>query len=101
MKEVKRYICEACGKEYRNKKSCEAHEKTHYKLDCKEIEEIKEKNTPKNPRLEGDGYAPDGSFVWDTWFCPNCGSAYEVDCEKYNYCPDCGQKIDWEESEVL
>ena len=37
-----------------------------------------EKQIPKKPTYEGDGYAPDGTFVFDEWLCPSCG-----------------QKIDW------
>lgn len=58
------------------------------------VEEAIEKNKPKNPDYEGDGYS-DGKMVYDTWICPNCGVKYEVDYEEYDYCPDCGQKIDW------
>lgn len=54
-----------------------------------------EKQIPKKPDLEGDGYA-DGHLVYDTWICPNCGVKYEVDYEEYDWCPDCGQHIDWE-----
>lgn len=56
-----------------------------------------EKQLPKKPNFEGDGYAPDGTFVYDTWECPNCGECYEVDYDDYDYCPKCGQKIDWSE----
>ena len=54
-----------------------------------------EKQIPKKPTYEGDGYAPDGTFVWDEWICPCCGSRYEVDYDDYDYCPNCGQKLDW------
>ena len=57
------------------------------------------KQIPKSPTYEGDGYAPDGTFVWDEWLCPHCGSRFEVGYDDYNYCPDCGQKIDWGEEE--
>ena len=53
-----------------------------------------EKQIPKKPDLEGDGYA-DGHLVYDTWICPRCGVKYEVDYEEYDWCPDCGQRIDW------
>lgn len=53
-----------------------------------------EKQSAKRPDLEGDGYA-DGHLVYDTWICPNCGKHYEVDYDNYDYCPDCGQKIEW------
>ena len=52
-----------------------------------------EKEIPKEPIWEGDGYS-DGEMVYDTWFCPNCDASYE-DTEKHNYCPHCGQKISW------
>ena len=57
------------------------------------------KQIPKSPTYDGDGYAPDGSFVWDEWLCPHCGSRFEVDIDDYNYCPNCGQCIDWSEEE--
>lgn len=53
-----------------------------------------EKQSAKRPDLEGDGYA-DEHLVYDTWICPNCGKHYEVDYDNYDYCPDCGQKIEW------
>ena len=57
-----------------------------------------EKQTAKKPDYEGDGYA-DGHLVYDTWICPCCGKHYEVDYDNYNYCPDCGQKLDWSDEE--
>ena len=53
-----------------------------------------EKQIPKKPTYEGDGYAPDGTFIYDTWICPCCDKRYEVDYDDYDYCPNCGQKID-------
>lgn len=47
-----------------------------------------DKQIGQKPTYEGDGY------VWDEWLCPCCNSRYEVD---YDYCPNCGQKVDWEE----
>lgn len=63
------------------------------------LEEIKndvEKQIPKSPTYDGDGYAPDGTFVWDEWLCPCCGSRFGVDYEEHDYCPNCGQHILWE-----
>lgn len=54
------------------------------------------KQTAKKPDYEGDGYS-DGQLVYDTWICPRCGKHYEVDCDRYDYCPNCGQKIRLEE----
>lgn len=56
--------------------------------------EALERQTPKIPNFEGDGYA-DGEPVYDTWVCPCCGKEYEVDFDYYEYCPLCGQAIDW------
>ena len=52
-----------------------------------------EKQIPKKPDIEGDGYA-DGQLVYDTWICPCCEKHYEIDCDNYKYCPNCGQHID-------
>lgn len=54
-----------------------------------------EKQKAKKPDFEGDGYA-DGHLVYDTWICPYCGKHYEVDYDDYDFCPNCGQKLDWE-----
>jgi rubrerythrin len=67
------------------------------------LREYNQKEIPKKPTFDGDGYAPDGTEVWDEWICPNCGSVYEVDYDEYDYCPNCGQRIDWakvDESEL-
>ena len=60
---------------------------------AKSIEAL-EKRIPKKATLEGDGYS-DGHLVYDTWICPICEKRYEVDYDDYEYCPHCGQKIDW------
>ena len=57
-----------------------------------EVQELKERNTPKEAIYEGDGYS-DEEMVYDTWICPNCGVKYEVDYDDYDFCPDCGQMI--------
>lgn len=57
-----------------------------------------EKQKPKKPDYEGDGYA-DGHMVYDTWICPCCGKKYEVDYDDYKRCPECGQVIDWSEED--
>ena len=53
-----------------------------------------EKQIPKKPEYSSDGYAPDGAEVWDA-HCPNC--EHELDIE--DICPNCGQAIDWSDSE--
>ena len=72
--------------------------KALYNIPLKNMEMIVqalEKQIPKKQTYEGDGYAPDGTFVWDEWLCPCCGKRYEVDYDDYDYCPNCGQKLDW------
>ena len=52
-----------------------------------------EKQIPKELIAEGDGYA-DGEMVYDSFYCPSCDYHME-DYEVKNYCPNCGQAIDW------
>lgn len=66
-------------------------------LEPKELMKAKSKQDAKFPNIEGDGYDGDGNLVYDTWICPCCQTAYEIECQKYKYCPECGQKIRWEE----
>ena len=58
--------------------------------------EALEKQMPRSPILEGDGYA-DGEMVYDRWYCPRCDMDYDAEYEKHDHCPVCGQKILWEE----
>ena len=45
--------------------------------------------------IQYDGYA-DGCPVYDLWECSNCREEYESegDPPPYNYCPNCGAKMD-------
>lgn len=65
----------------------------------KSVIEAREKQIAKKPTYEGDGYAPDGTLIYDTWICPCCDTRYEVDYDDYDYCPNCGQKLDWSDEE--
>lgn len=58
-----------------------------------------EKQLPEKPILEGDGYDEFGDIVLDEWLCPHCNTRYEVDYDRYFYCPNCGQKIKWSEED--
>ena len=55
-----------------------------------------EKQIPKKPDYEADGYGDDGELLYDTAHCPHCKRAFEVyyDNDK-EFCPDCGQALDW------
>lgn len=53
-----------------------------------------EKQRSKKPDYEGDGCDRDGNIIYDTWICPCCGERYEMDYDRYEYCPKCGQAID-------
>lgn len=61
--------------------------------------ETLEKQIPKKPAFEGDGYDDGGNIIYDTWICPCCEDRYEVDYERHNHCPTCGQAIDWSDTE--
>lgn len=63
-----------------------------------ECQEAMEKQKAKKPYYEGDGYS-DGHLVYDTWICPCCSKHYEVDYDDYDFCPSCGQCIDWSNEE--
>ena len=75
---------------------------THHAFISDDVKEMAivalEKQIPKNPYLSGDGYW-NGQLVYDIWDCTNCGKSYEVDYDNYDYCPECGQKIDWKVEE--
>lgn len=60
---------------------------------------LEEKAMPKKPDYEGDGYDNKGDMVYDTWICPNCNERYEVDYDDYDYCPKCGQALDWSDED--
>lgn len=62
-----------------------------------EIRELKERDTAKTPKICKNKYS-------DAYTCPNCALALinkdETGwfCGKhYKFCPDCGQRIKWEE----
>lgn len=66
-------------------------------LTPEQVQELKERDTAKRPDYEGDGYDKEGNLIYDTWICPNCEEHYEVDYDRYDFCPNCGQKIKWSE----
>ena len=58
-----------------------------------------EKQIPKKPDIEGDGYDENGELIYDTGYCPNCRHEFEVYYDATKYCPNCGQHLDWSETE--
>lgn len=65
---------------------------------CREpLQELVDRATPKKLDYEGDGYA-DGVLIYNTAICRSCGKNFEVDYDEHaNYCPNCGQALDWSE----
>lgn len=64
------------------------------------LQELVDKATPTKPSIWGDGYDDKGNIIYDMYDCPNCGKSYEIDYEKYDHCPKCGQRIDWSDEDV-
>lgn len=56
-----------------------------------------QKQTPKRPDYTdySNICQADGKFYPKTYVCPCCDMPYEYDGYHYDYCPNCGQKIDW------
>ena len=89
LKEILPYL-KSCRQSLDNVvKRCNEYEQIGTVEECREAVE---KQKPKVPDYEGDGYA-DGYMVYDTWICPNCGKKYEVDYDDYKHCPECGRAI--------
>ena len=61
--------------------------------------EALEKQIPKKPDLEGDGYDENGNLIYDTGYCPNCRHIFEVYYDATRHCPVCGQALDWSDTE--
>lgn len=60
------------------------------------IKQALEKQTPKKPNLHPCGWT-------DVWRCSVCngylGEEDEFDLDKGNYCPCCGQALNWSDTE--
>ncbi len=57
------------------------------------------KQTLKKPTLLGDGYA-DGELIMESYECPECGCIYDFDTDgKLKFCSECGQALDWRDTE--
>lgn len=68
---------------------------------CETLQELVDKETPKKPieKFISDGYDEQGTFKNKIIQCPNCEfelyNEYECIDYTFNYCPKCGQRIDW------
>ncbi len=73
------------------------------KEDIAILQELVDKETPKKPieKIISDAYDYDGQGTFKNKIiqCPNCEfelyNEYECIDYTFNYCPNCGQKIDW------
>ena len=64
------------------------------------IKELVDRATTKKVSYEGDGYDDKGELIYDTAICPTCERKFEVDYDEHsNYCPSCGQRLDWSDEE--
>ncbi len=63
-------------------------------LSPRQVLQLKGCNIEKKPDIEGDGCDQEGNLIYDTWICPSCNEYYEIDCDEYDFCPKCGQRID-------
>ena len=63
------------------------------------ITSIVKKEIPRSPIRDVYWYYPDRSHVHVGLKCSNCGTKYRVYYADYDYCPHCGQRIDWEEQQ--
>ena len=66
-------------------------------LTPEQIQELKERDTEKEPEVHKNKFS-------DVYTCPNCALVLINKDEKgwfcgkhYKFCPDCGQRIKWEE----
>lgn len=50
---------------------------------------------PVKPTIYGDGCDDNGGIIFDSYDCPSCNVSYELDYDKYDCCPNCGQALDW------
>ena len=64
--------------------------------------EALEKRIPKKPIYEADGYDENGNLIYDCAICPNCENddfEYGINNWGCEFCPDCGQALDWSDNE--
>lgn len=61
--------------------------------------EVFDKQEPMKPVIEqgAPSYYGGSGICREYCACPKCGEAVGRGDDKANYCPECGQKIDWTE----
>ena len=64
-----------------------------------EVRETMVKGKPMKPVIEqgAPSYYGGSGICREYCACPKCGDAVGRGDDKANYCPECGQKIDWTE----
>ena len=63
-------------------------------LTPEQIMELKERDKPKRVVYEHE--FEDSRLISYVQRCKSCGEAYDPS-EKFNFCPNCGQRLKWEE----
>ena len=64
-----------------------------------QLRDLVNRTTKMKPEYWSDSVEEDGQIIFDHWNCPNCHHEYELDYEQYDFCPYCGQAIDWSNDE--
>ena len=59
------------------------------------------KQIKERPYYEADGYDENGELIYDMAKCPVCGHEFEYNINDWgsDYCPDCGQALNWNNTE--
>lgn len=81
---IKNIVLDSSGDGYYEPKTVQ----DFYFRDCQILQELINKATPQKPSIEDD-----------TWYCPECEAEYELDYHEHDYCPKCGQALDWSEED--
>lgn len=68
----------------------------YYRALSEAIEAVKAERKGHYIGTQYDGYA-DGCPVYDEWVCSECGCVFEDEEPTYNYCPNCGARMDGEQ----
>ena len=53
----------------------------------------------KMPDYEGDEVNESGEILYERAYCPNCRHEFELDYDESKHCPECGQALDWSDSQ--